>query len=433
MKIVKTFSAILLLSFITLLAYQVDCAQAQDTDIAEKVRSELERTDEVIMNAREVVQDSRSQKGRLKLETAQAIQDKAWESYRTRKAYGLAQKLTREARQEANQAIGMARLEVKAEARLSRIIEETMDRIVKVRDLIIESNIIAVRAVKLLEDARDMLEKSRLNANQYRYQLAMKLAENAHQRAAAAERQVRRLRSIKEMNERRLEFLLGLMERARERVEESQDPRALQQLHLAEEQLERAKELLQEGRYRAAKLAIEKCEKTFRSLIRRFRSQTAFDPETLLNEAYRLLERATEIISRREGEYSEGKGITLLEDAKKLINRAEGEIMDRHPDETRRLLREARKILRRAIEEDKEGLTREAIASMIVRAETARDEALILTQSCNVQGVNTLLERASEHLDKARAYLDEDWLNSAAAEAKIARNMYSRIKEICVN
>ena len=200
MRNYKTVKTILILALGASLLTVAGRTSAQQVEPA-RVRGALERTDEVIRTAAEVVQEARSQKGRLKLETAKTLQARAWNSYdrSTNLAYGIAYNLTLEARQEANQAMAHARLEVQTESRLHRVIEETIERLAKARDMMVEWEIRAERAMKMIEDARNLIEKSRLNSAQYRYQLAMKLAESARQRAIRAEQEVRRIRTIKEM------------------------------------------------------------------------------------------------------------------------------------------------------------------------------------------------------------------------------------------
>ena len=81
--------------------------------------------------------------------------------------------------------------------------------------------------------------------------------------------------------------------------------------------------------------------------------------------------------------------------------------------------------------EGKKEVTPERVTSMIQRIENIRDEVLSLVASCPAPGIGTLMERASDHIEKARAFLEENRLQNAEAEARIALNMYNRIKEIC--
>lgn len=402
---------------------------AQNAADAERAEQALQRTDEIIAEARSAVAESRSNKARLLIEKAEAIQHKAHESFRGR-SYRLSLELTMEARQEANQAMAMARLEVQTEARLGRIVEETTDRIGRARDMAIEGEIKAERAMRLIDEARNLLEKSRLNANQYRYQLAVKLAENARQRAVQAEKEIRMIRGAKDMAVRRLAIMERLIDRARERIAETRDERAEQQLHVAQRQLQNARELLRGGKYRAARIAIEQCEKTLRNLIRRFRWQAQSDPAAALDEAYRLMERAENMIERRGGPAADQAG-QRIEQAKRLLERAGQEAANGRPEEAQRIIAEVRQQLREAVGTEEGVQSEEEVTLLFERVEATRQDVAALVESCAAPGVNTLFERAERHRDRATAHLAGGRTDAAAAEARIARNMYNRIREIC--
>lgn len=429
MKSRNIIYATLLLSLFVILQIQAMPALAQNTADMERAEQALKRTGEIIDEAQSAVSESRSNKARLRIEKAEAIQFKALESFQKR-SYRLSLKLTMEARQEANQAMAIARLEMQTEARLGRIIEETIERIGRVRDIAIAGEIKAERPMKLIDEARNLIEKSRLNANQYRYQLAINLAENARQRAIQAEKEIRTIRGAKEMAMRRFALMERLIDRARERVRESGDERAERQLQLAERQLLSAQELLRDGKYRATRIAIEQCEKTLRNLIRRFRRQSLSDPAAALDEAYRLVERAEGLIERREGR-SKNRSRERIEQAKRLLDRAEQEASRGNNEEAQRLIAEVRRRLQEAVATEQGAQGEDDVTLLVERVRAIRQETASFVEFCTAPGVETLLERADKHLDRATALLAEGGTDAAAAEARIARNMYNRIGEIC--
>jgi hypothetical protein len=420
--------AILLIPLIIFLPLHATDARSQNVSDRGRAEEALKRTDEIIEEARIVVGESRSNKARLRIEQAETIQKKARSSFMAN-AYRISYDLTLKARDEAKQAMAMARLEVQAETRLGRIIEETMERIGRARDIALDAEIRAERPMKMLDEARSLIEKSRLNASQYRYQLAIKLAENARQRAVRAERELRLIRSAKEAGERRLALLDRLIERARDRVRETEDERAERQLRLAERQLRNAHELFRDGKYRAARASMERCEKTIRNLIRRFRRQALSDPDAALEEAHRLLERAEMLIAERDGGAAE-RSRRIIERAASLIDRAEQAAANGEADEARRLLAEARRHLREAVRMEPAPA---AAATTIERVEAIRSDVMAIIEYCSEYGVRTLLERADMHLERARAHLAAGNGEAADSEARIARNLYNRIRELCSN
>ena len=53
-------------------------------------------------------------------------------------------------------------------------------------------------------------------------------------------------------------------------------------------------------------------------------------------------------------------------------------------------------------------------------------------ERCEAEGARNLYERANEHIVRARENLDRGLRDRAVAEARIARNLFNRVREICV-
>ncbi len=402
-------------------------AAAQGVTDRDRISDEIAITDEIIEKAHEIVFDSRSQKARMLLASAEQIQDRAKQTFQGA-VYGFSLKLTLEARQKANQSIGVARNETLIEETVKRIAEETIARMIRVREVIVENNLKAERPIRLLGESRHLLEQARSNAHELRYQLALRLAENARDRTIKAEQQVRRLRALKETTERRLAVLERLIERAQMRVMESGNAQAEQRLRMAEEQLDMARTLLQEGRYAAARITLEKSEKILRSLIRQVPVRSVSEVESHLDRAYRLLERAEEMVGDTGDPSRERE---MIERARSLLERAGQALSNGNPEEAKRLIDQAQNLLRQAVREEREEPGGDRVLALIERVEALHDEVVMIMEGCDAQGIFTLFERAADHARNARALLDEESLREAEAEAKIARNLYNRIREIC--
>ena len=403
-------------------------AWAQGNGDSGRVHEALQRTDEIIASAKGIVDESRSQKGRVSLEMAVGIQLKAWDNYRGSRL-AMAGKLTMEARDEAWHAIALARNDAQGEESFGRLTDQTIDRIARLREMIAESGLRDEQSVRLLEEARTLLEKSRSNAQQYRYQLAVKLAEDARQLTVRAEERIRNQRTLKEMAERRLAVLERLIERARDRVREGADERSRADLANAERHLEKAKSLIDEGRYREAGRALDTCEKMLRSSVRLVSSVPAGDPAAQIEEARRLLER-TESMHAEDGRANDPKAVAALARARELLARAEDALAAGKADEARALANQVRETLREAARAER-GLTKAQVAERLARIEALREETRNLVSSCPVPGIRDLMERAEEHLMLAREHERASRLDSADAEASIARNIYQRISELC--
>jgi tetratricopeptide (TPR) repeat protein len=403
-------TAVILVPLILVLMPPAPGAKAQGADDVDKVRSALERTDQVIGDAKMVIEQSRSQKGRLALDVAAGVQTRAWGNFGGH-GYRMALRLTMEAREEAWHAIALARSDRQFEDSHIRMAEEARERLARLRDLVIESGARDEHAMRLMEQARMLLDKSRLNAQQLRYQLALKLAADARELTIKAEERLRNTRAIKEAAERRLALLERLIERSRERVQQHAENRSHSQLSAAEEQIEKARGFLNDGRYREAQQALERCEKTLRNSVRLLPAVAAGDPQDQLDEAYRLLERAVEISS---------------DDPASAATLAAG-----RASEGTELIRQARERLRSAVNTGARGLTRERLMLRIEKVEALREETRNLAEKCPHPGVKELMERAQEHLRLARVHTESGNLESAIAETAVARNLYQRIGELC--
>jgi hypothetical protein len=402
--------------------------QAQGSMDRNTTQEALERTDEVIGNAKSAVDESRSQKARLSLEIASGIQTKAWNSFRST-GYRAALSLTTKAREEAYHAIALARSDRQYEQNQLRIVEKTGERLVRIRDIMIEQGMRDEQAMKLMEQSRSLLEKSRLNAQQLRFQVSLQLADNAEKLAIRAEERVRNTRIIKQSVERRLALLERLIERARERADGSDQERSRLQLKVAESQLEKARDQMGAGRYREARQSLERCEKTLRNSMRLMSPQSPGDPQERLDEAYRLLERAREIIA--DGGSTDPKPLDALERAGETLRRAEEAIAAGRNGEVLRLIATAREMLRNAVRAESQELSQDRIMLRLERVEALREETRNLAETCPAPGIKDLMERAQEHLRLARRYAENGTLESAVAEIAIARNLYQRIGDIC--
>jgi tetratricopeptide (TPR) repeat protein len=426
---VNVKTALLLVPLVFLLAAIPPAARAQrDTD-AVRAQDALEKTDEIIRGAKSAVEEGRSQKARLSLEMAAGLQAKAWNTYRGN-GFGMALKLTAEAREEAWHAIALARLDRQYEQNSARVVEETRERLARLHDAMIENGVRDEQAMKLMEQARNLLEKSRVNTQQLRYQLALKLAGNARDVAQKAEERVRNTRVLKESTERRLALLERLMDRARERAEAPGQERAHNQIAIAEGQLKRSRALLDAGRYREAKQSMEQCEKTLRNSVRLMPPGPVGDRQGRVEEAYRLLERASEIASGN-GEGADPKTHGILDRSRAMIGQAESALAAGRTAEGLELLARAREMLRETIRAESGEMTRETVMMRIERIETLREETRNLAENCPEPGIKNLMERAREHVRLARDHAENGRLEQAAAEIAIARNMYQRIGELC--
>jgi hypothetical protein len=395
------------------------------------VQRAIERTDEIIAEAKEIVSESRSQRARVALEHAINLQNRAKNSFSPTNStdYRTAMMLTGEARKEAQRAIGLARLDTQQEAKFKRMSEYTTERLISLRTRMAESGVRDDRTMRLIEESFLLLDKARINYQQFRIEMAVKLTENANHLAIRAEERFRRMRSLKEMCERRLVLLDRLAERARERIEDNGNERAANQLHIAEENLSRARYNLSTGNYNACRINLERSEKILRNLIRHIQNGTGNAAGNILAETKRLLEVAEEMVADNPDLPPDAEA--RVERTREIIQRAETNIAAGRFDDARRLIEQARRLLRSALASGWDTVTAEQAEAEISRVRERFDSTGEMLGECDAEGIRNLYGRAEDHIRSALSELDGGRHERALVEARIARNLLSRIREIC--
>ncbi len=403
-------------------------AQGSDQIDPDKARNAIERTDEIIASAVEIVRDTRSQKARTALEYSMQLQNKAKMSAGLSNN-SMAYKLTMQSRNEAWHSINLARTAARQEELTKRLVEHTTEKLVMLRARISESGVRDERVLRLMNESRSLLEKSKINHQQLRGELALKLAENSFRLADQAEKRFRRSLNLMEMCRRRLTLLERLTERATAQVEASGDERAATQLRRAEEQLARTRDTFNSGRYDACRVNLEKAERMLRITMRNAARTRTGDPENMMAEARRLLQRAEEMVGAHEG--APENAYMMLEQARRMLDRAETELVEGNSEEALRLMEEARRMLRSAVEKTRSDIPPERAADEVERAAELGEMVRATVEQCEAEGARNLYERANEHMVRAKENLDKGQRDRAVAEARIARNLFNRIREIC--
>ena len=401
---------------------------AQSGTDPDRARYEIERTDEVLANATEIVRDTRSQKARTSLEYAMKLQERA-KSSASIAHNSMAIQLTGQARKEAWHAINLARTAARMEERTRRLSEHTTEKLIHLRARLAETGLRDERTLRLMMESQAMLEKARMNYRELRGELALKLAENSFRLANQAEERFRQSLGRMEMCQRRLTLLERLSERAHANVGESAGEKERMQLERADEHLARARNAMSAGRYEVCRMNIESAERMLRNLTRTTSRVRAGDPEAAIEEARRLQHRAEEMVGA-PGEAPE-QALRLLEQARRMLDRAEDELAGGNGDEALRLTTEARRMLRRAVELSRGETGPGEAAAEVERAAQLGELVRAILEDCETEGAGDLMNRAEEHLRKARADLDGGRHERAVSEARIARNLYNRVREIC--
>lgn len=153
----------------------------------EQVRQELEKTDEVIKRAKQVVEPANNLEAQAVLNQAIEIQNSAWDGYR-RKRHRWAYSRTLAARQRARESMEMI---VNAPERVQAEIQRTADLLNQAGPAIIRTN--EPRALELLQMAQNEQSASKNYLNQHRFRLALRFTLTARNHLYEALTRTKRL------------------------------------------------------------------------------------------------------------------------------------------------------------------------------------------------------------------------------------------------
>jgi hypothetical protein len=213
-----------------------------------RIEDELRRTDERLEQADAIIREGQSERAIVLLDQAKRVQRTAWETFRSSRPLAAA-RLTFEARQMAQRAVGIAREDISIRNRAVRELEIALTLYDDVKGRITESGSESAR--RLLDEARAQIDRGRTQLGEQHYDAALRLA-------LSSQRLLRRaLRLTDDMGgiaraEIELQRTDAILERARPLVSESQDQEAQLLFDRAVEIQARAAEAFRAGEFRIA-------------------------------------------------------------------------------------------------------------------------------------------------------------------------------------
>ncbi len=251
------------ITFIFLTVLMAGSAWAQGTgDMARnQYMAEYEKTNQVIERARSVIQQTGTDKGKALLEMAIALQEKARESAQ-QGYYGMAGKLTMEAREKAHAAIAVALQAEENENLVQRQLEKTDNLIARVRNKIGRNTPEAVE--RIFDAARENQRKAWEFFRNQRLRPALKMTRQAErmikgliEKAQEEKGDLQRLRTQERQLEQR-------MEQVRERLAECGSDEAAQLIVRAETRIQEANRFAEEGKIGQAENSFKMAQKMTR-------------------------------------------------------------------------------------------------------------------------------------------------------------------------
>jgi len=255
-----------------------------------KVRTELERTDEVIERANDAVRSSNTPMAAPPLQKAIKLQKDAWVGFRGQN-YTLAYRLTMEARDLAKKAIVRSRLTEQGETVVLRKLERAAELLERAKEAMPPGP--DGRLQTIYESAKNNLNRAWEFYRIQQYRAALKLANqviNAGQDILnAANRQIRRYAEF----ERRSEAVAELIAKTREKIAECGSDDALRLVEQARKMYQLSQEPASEGKYAAALRNLQQARKMAMEASKMCNGVGALSRrhERIKNEADRLAEK----------------------------------------------------------------------------------------------------------------------------------------------
>lgn len=240
-------------------AIQVSAQVEQDRlSQTERLRTELEQTDEWIKRAEEAVQSSNSPTGKLALEKAKQLQELAWTSFhkRSRAGYEAAAMFTKQARELAQRAIGASRLTEENEDIILRKLERTTEQMQRLREHLPPDMPVHVKS--LFNAARLNLERAWEFFRAHRFRPAVKLCTQVEKTVHKLLNMVRQDDRQSNDFDRRAEKVRELLERLGERIGDCENENAAALFDNARKAFQHARELAMQGRIKGARAALHK-------------------------------------------------------------------------------------------------------------------------------------------------------------------------------
>jgi hypothetical protein len=287
----------------------------------DQVRVELERTDDLIQRAGDLIRSSNNDIAGQALERATKLQEGAWNQFNGRQ-YGMAMVLTRKAREQAQSAVSAFRQNEQMEGVVQRRLERADELLQRARDEL--AGFRHENMESLFVNARNGLERGWEFFRNRNYRPAIKLAEQVEQAARQLLDLAQTGRRMEAEYQQRLGSVDRLIEYAREATADCDSELGREHLNRAQESLLRARNLYGEGHIEpalqalrqardAARMAARECQGTQKLEARleqlraeadrtaeQLRQAGVQDPEAarrLLNQAYEQLDMANKFLS----------------------------------------------------------------------------------------------------------------------------------------
>ncbi len=244
----KKAISLLILAIVAVVFAPLANAQTGSGDI-DRVRLELERTDQILERAREVVYSSPTPVGKIAFEEAKRIRDASWDSYRARR-YGQAIEQTKLVRQLAEKVIAAGRLAEENHDLVQRKLEHTKGLLDRIRENAPDDIPQQFRA--LWRTAKKNLQHANEFYRSGQYRPALKLCNQVEKAARKIIEAFRDRKQAEKRFQRRYDQVSNTIENHQAIIADCESERATEMLQKATQFHEKAGELFAEGKIKGA-------------------------------------------------------------------------------------------------------------------------------------------------------------------------------------
>lgn len=297
----------LVLGFASLVTAIPAAAQTRDGSL---VRAELERTDELLQRASEVVQQSGNPRAIGDLRFAMQVQATAWEHFRALRLL-LAHERTMQARELGGRAVRVAQQQGNAEQVARRMLDDALAKLERARECAGDPP--SDQAQRVLQLAASRLDQAREAFHETKYLIAIDMSTQVRRMAdeLCARRPEQHLAEV-------LESVRNLLQRTQQDLGAC-GPQATVLLERAAAQLTRAEEQARSGNHAAASRLADQAKGLVLQALRDCQqTPAATDVDRILEEAATALERIAGPV--RAGGNTDA--FTLLDNAFNHLQRA---------------------------------------------------------------------------------------------------------------
>ncbi len=325
---------LLLICLLSLVGTSVPAQTGQFGSQISKLRMELERTDQIIERAREAVRVSQSPASKISLERARQLQNLAWENFRkgTTEGYKAALLLTRQAREQAQNAMSYGRVTEQNTDLVLRRLEKVDDMVDRLSETLREDPQRNFQGV--YDAARNNLDNAWEFYRNGQYRPALKLANQVERALRKIWQAANRHRRQAENVDRQLERVGELIESARISMAECNSDPARRLFQEAEKSYETAKDVAAKENHQAARKALERARKL---ALEAKKECASFDD---LESRYQRLKGQADGLRERLGNRN-SHAQRLLEQAYEQLRKAAGHIEGREANKAAAALKAA--------------------------------------------------------------------------------------------